>query len=163
MVNILTSNNCTGKHLTMYKRMRSQMILHVCKKDISKINSEDDLVNNEIMRQILKVHFIVKYDLYLVQVNLVSKHHFINNEKRSQSLVKMLERFINGSSTTTGCSNIGVLRFKVMVPCPISEYDIKVEGTVYPVFFTCHKICENEEMCSIFNFRQSVFAILYFY
>lgn len=88
MVNILTSNNCTGKHLTMYKRMQSQMILHVCKKDISKINSEDDLVNNEIMRQLLKVHFIVKYDLYLVQVNLVSKHHFINNEKRSQSLVK---------------------------------------------------------------------------
>lgn len=36
-----------------------------------------------------------------------------------------------------------------MVPCPISEYDIKVEGTVYPVFFTCHKICENEEMISI--------------
>lgn len=34
MVNILMSNNCTGKHLTMYKIMRPQMILQVCVKKI---------------------------------------------------------------------------------------------------------------------------------
>lgn len=45
------------------------------------MNSEDDLVNNEIMKQLLKAHFIAKNDWYLVQVNLISKHHFFNNGK----------------------------------------------------------------------------------
>lgn len=38
IVNILMSNNCTGKHLTMYKRMQPKTILQTCvKKTLHKL------------------------------------------------------------------------------------------------------------------------------
>lgn len=100
MVNILMSNNCTGKHLTMYKIMRPQMILQVCVKKIFQkwtvkmIWSTMKSWNNFWKHILLLKMTGTKYKLIWSQ-NIISSIM----EKMCKSFIKMLERFINNNWT----------------------------------------------------------------